>query len=257
MSYFKPSFLLGMSATPDRPDRENIYELFDYNIALDIRLKDALENNLLCPFHYFGIADIKVNGEPLQEEADFNDLTTEERVERIIEQSEYYGFSGDRVKGLIFCSHVNEARILSQELNKRRKDNRRNWRTAYVTGDTSIELREEYVRKLQSDSDDDILDFIITVDTFNEGIDIPKVNQIIMLRPTESSIIFIQQLGRGLRKNSIGKEYLVAIDFIGNYKKSFLIPVALSGDNTYDKDNLRKYITEGSSVIPDFLSVLT
>lgn len=250
MSYFKPSFLLGMSATPDRPDRENIYELFDYNIALDIRLKDALENNLLCPFHYFGIADIKVNGEPLQEEAAFNDLTDEERVEKIIEKSEYYGFSGERVKGLIFCSHVDEAKILSQKLNKKRKDHLRNWHTAYVTGDTSIELREEYVRKLQSDNDEDILDFIITVDTFNEGIDIPKVNQIIMLRPTESSIIFIQQLGRGLRKNSVGKEYLVAIDFIGNYKKSFLIPVALSGDNTYDKDNLRKYITEGSSVIP-------
>ena len=94
------------------------------------------------------------------------------------------------------------------------------------------------------------MDFIITVDTFNEGIDIPKVNQIIMLRPTQSSIIFIQQLGRGLRKNAEGKEYLVAIDFIGNYRKSFLIPVALSGDNTYDKDNLRKYITEGSSVLP-------
>ena len=123
--------------------------------------------------------------------------------------------------------------------------------TAYVTGETSIRTREDYVERLQSDEDDSsVLDFIITVDTFNEGIDIPKVNQIIMLRPTQSSIIFIQQLGRGLRKNAEGKEYLVVIDFIGNYKKSFLIPVALSGDNTYDKDNLRKYITEGSSVIP-------
>ena len=249
MSYFKPAFLLGMSATPDRPDKENIYELFDYNIALDIRLKDALENNLLCPFHYFGIADITIDGKTIQEEADFNDLTADERVLRILEKSEYYGFSGERVKGLIFCSHVKEAKLLAEKINESKKNDSANWKAAYVTGETSIELREEYVRRLQYD-DDEILDFIITVDTFNEGIDIPEVNQVIMLRPTESSIIFIQQLGRGLRKNARGKEYLVAIDFIGNYKKSFLIPVALSGDNTYDKDNLRKYITEGSSVIP-------
>ena len=249
MSYFKPAFLLGMSATPDRPDKENIYELFDYNIALDIRLKDALENNLLCPFHYFGIADITIDGNTIQEESDFNDLTADERVDRILEKSEYYGFSGERLKGLIFCSHVKEAKLLAEKINERKKNSSRNWKAAYVTGETSIALREEYVRRLQND-DGEILDFIITVDTFNEGIDIPVVNQIIMLRPTESSIIFIQQLGRGLRKNAIGKEYLVAIDFIGNYKKSFLIPVALSGDNTYDKDNLRKYITEGSSVIP-------
>lgn len=249
MSYFRPAFLLGMSATPDRSDKENIYELFDYNIALDIRLKDALENNLLCPFHYFGIADITIDGKAIEEEADFNDLTADERVSRILEKSEYYGFSGERLKGLIFCSRVEEAKLLAGKINERRKDSSRNWKAAYVTGETSIELREEYVRRLQND-DGEILDFIITVDTFNEGIDIPEVNQIILLRPTESSIIFIQQLGRGLRKNSRGKEYLVAIDFIGNYKKSFLIPVALSGDNTYDKDNLRKYITEGSSVIP-------
>ena len=249
MSYFKPAFLLGMSATPDRPDKENIYELFDYNIAIDIRLKDALENNLLCPFHYFGIADITIDGKTIQEEADFNDLTADERVNRILEKSEYYGFSGERLKGLIFCSHVKEAKLLAERINERKKNSSRNWKAAYVIGETSIDLREEYVRRLQND-DGEILDFIITVDTFNEGIDIPEVNQIIMLRPTESSIIFIQQLGRGLRKNANGKEYLVAIDFIGNYKKSFLIPVALSGDNTYDKDNLRKYITEGSSVIP-------
>ncbi len=251
IGYFRPKFMLGMSATPDRPDKKNIYALFDYNIAIDIRLKEALENNLLCPFHYFGIADIKVDGEPLPEEADFNDLASDERVEKILEKSIYYGFSGERVKGLIFCSGVDEARLLSEAINRRRKNSERNWQTAYVTGDTPIEEREEFVERLQYDGDGSLaLDFIITVDTFNEGIDIPKVNQVIMLRPTKSSIIFIQQLGRGLRKNAEGKEFLVVIDFIGNYRKSFLIPVALSGDRTYEKDNLRKYLTEGSSVIP-------
>ncbi len=251
IGYFKPKFMLGMSATPDRPDKKNIYALFDYNIAIDIRLKEALENNLLCPFHYFGVADIKVDGEPLPEEADFNDLSSDERVEKILEKSIYYGFSGERVKGLIFCSGVDEAKLLSEAINRRRKNSERNWQTAYVTGDTPIEEREEFVERLQYDGDGSLaLDFIITVDTFNEGIDIPKVNQVIMLRPTKSSIIFIQQLGRGLRKNAEGKEFLVVIDFIGNYRKSFLIPVALSGDRTYEKDNLRKYLTEGSSVIP-------
>lgn len=251
MDYFNPEFILGMSATPDRPDKENIYELFDYNIALDLRLKEAMENKLLCPFHYFGVSDIKVNGEPLPEEADFNDLTSNERIRNILEKSEYYGYSGDRVKGLIFCSRVEEAVRLSEILNMIRKNDRRNWQTRAVSGSTAIEKREEYVARLQSDEDDEsVLDFILTVDVFNEGVDIPRINQVIMLRPTESSIIFIQQLGRGLRKNAIGKEYLVAIDFIGNYKKSFLIPIALSGDYSYDKDNLRKYITEGSSVIP-------
>ena len=251
MSYFTPRFLLGMSATPDRPDSENIYAIFDYNIAIDIRLKDALENNLLCPFHYFGVSEIKVDGKILGEDASFSDLTSEERVRNIIAKSEYYGFSGRRVKGLIFCSRIEEAKSLSEELNKRKKNGRRNWQTEYVTGETKIERREEYVRRLEMDEDDErTLDFILTVDTFNEGIDIPKVNQIIMLRPTESSIIFVQQLGRGLRKNDDEKEFLVVIDFIGNYRKSFLIPIALSGDNTYDRDNLRKYITEGSSIIP-------
>ena len=87
------------------------------------------------------------------------------------------------------------------------------------------------------------------MDIFNEGVDIPSVNQVVMLRPTQSAIIFVQQLGRGLRKLE-DKEYVVVIDFIGNYKKSFLIPIALSGDKTYNKDNVRKYVSEGSRVIP-------
>ena len=250
LSYFHPEFLLGMSATPDRPDREDIYGIFGYNIAIDIRLRDALEANLLCPFHYFGIADIAVDGKPLEEDADFGDLTSEERVRSILEKSEFYGFSGERVKGLIFCSRTDEARVLAEGISKRKKSSGRNWQAMWITGATPIAEREKYIEQLQKDGGEDILDFIITVDTFNEGIDIPGVNQIIMLRPTESSIIFIQQLGRGLRKNAEGKEFLVVIDFIGNYRKSFLIPAALTGDRSCDKDNLRKSLLEGSSEIP-------
>ena len=96
---------------------------------------------------------------------------------------------------------------------------------------------------------DEALDYIFTVDIFNEGIDIPQVNQVIMLRPTQSAIIFVQQLGRGLRKAD-NKEYVVILDFIGNYNNNFLIPIALSGDRTYNKDNVRKYVREGSRIIP-------
>ena len=93
------------------------------------------------------------------------------------------------------------------------------------------------------------LDYLITVDIFSEGTDIVEVNQVIMLRPTQSPIVFIQQLGRGLRKAE-GKEYVVILDFIGNYKNNFMIPIALFGDRSYNKDNIRRYLREGSRVIP-------
>ena len=97
--------------------------------------------------------------------------------------------------------------------------------------------------------DDDYLDYLITVDIFSEGTDIVEVTQVIMLRPTQSPIVFIQQLGRGLRKAE-GKEYVVILDFIGNYKNNFMIPIALFGDRSYNKDNIRRYLREGSRVIP-------
>ena len=98
---------------------------------------------------------------------------------------------------------------------------------------------------------DDIneLDYILSVDIFSEGVDVPEINQVIMLRPTQSPIVFIQQLGRGLRKAE-DKEYVVILDFIGNYKNNFMIPIALSGDRSYNKDNVRKYVVSGNSLIP-------
>ena len=123
------------------------------------------------------------------------------------------------------------------------------FKTVALTGDNSEEERAKAIEKLESDNLNEKLDYIFTVDIFNEGIDIPKINQIIMLRPTESAIIFIQQLGRGLRKVE-GKSYVTVIDFIGNYENNYLIPIALYGDTTYNKDSLRKLITEGSRMIP-------
>ena len=109
--------------------------------------------------------------------------------------------------------------------------------------------RKGFYTILLESNEEGSLDYIFTVDIFNEGIDIPKVNQVVMLRPTQSSIIFIQQLGRGLRKND-EKDYVVVIDFIGNYEKNFFIPIALSGNTNFNKDNLRRFVSEGNLIIP-------
>ncbi|WP_069591988.1 DUF3427 domain-containing protein [Methanosphaera sp. WGK6] len=232
MNYFTPKFYLGMTASPDRSDEIDIYELFNHNIIYEIRLKDALEEDMLCSFNYFGITD---------EAVDVNDIS-DTRINNIIENIEYYGYNGKRVKGLVFCNNKINAKILSDEFNKR------GYKTISLTGDSSQNEREEAIDRLVSDEHVDYLDYIFTVDIFNEGVDIKEINQIVMLRETESSIIFIQQLGRGLRKHE-DKDYVVVLDFIGNYKNNFMIPVALSDDTTYDKDYLRKFMINRNNLL--------
>lgn len=242
LNYCQPQFLLGMTATPERTDGFDIYQLFDHNIAYEIRLNQAMQENLLCPFHYFGITDITVDDQEINDNSIFNDLTTDARVTHIINQSQYYGFSGERLRGLIFCSHIEEAQILSQKFNER------GFHTIALSGKDSQETRTNAIHKLEQKERSTGLDYIFTVDIMNEGIDIPAINQIIMLRPTKSAIIFVQQLGRGLRKYP-QKDYVVILDFIGNYQNNFMIPIALSGDTSYNKDNIRHYVAEGNRFI--------
>lgn len=242
LNYFQPQFLLGMTATPERTDGFDIYQLFDHNIAYEIRLNQAMQENLLCPFHYFGITDITVDDQEINDNSTFNDLTTDARVTHIINQSQYYGFSGERLRGLIFCSQIEEAQILSQKFNER------GFNTIALSGKDSQETRTNAIHKLEQKERSTGLDYIFTVDIMNEGIDIPAINQIIMLRPTKSAIIFVQQLGRGLRKYP-QKDYVVILDFIGNYQNNFMIPIALSGDTSYNKDNIRHYVAEGNHFI--------
>lgn len=242
MDYFNPKFWLGMSASPERMDDFDVYAAFDHNIAYEIRLQQALEENLLCPFHYFGITDFLTNGNET-DFTDFNYLTSNQRVDYIIEQTNYYGYSGERVKGLMFCSSKKEAAALSERLNLR------GYRTIALSGEDSQEKREDAIDRLVSDTRSDYLQYILTVDIFNEGVDIPEINQVVLLRPTQSPIVFVQQLGRGLRKSK-DKEYVVILDFIGNYKNNFMIPIALSGDRSYNKDNIRRYVLEGERIIP-------
>ena len=243
LDYFKPKFLLGMTATPERTDGFDIYSLFDHNVAYEIRLQKALDEELLCPFHYYGVTDLTVNGEILNDTSDFKQLIHEERVQRITEKIEKYGSDNGINRGLIFCSRKEEAVILSDLLNKK------NYKTIALTGDNSEEERENAIEMLEEENLEKKLDYIISVDIFNEGIDIPKINQIIMLRPTQSAIIFVQQLGRGLRKVP-NKDYLTVIDFIGNYQNNFLVPIALFGDSSFNKDKLRKLLSSEANIIP-------
>lgn len=247
IDHFTPKFLLGMTATPERTDGFDIFSLFNHSVAYEIRLQDAMHADLLVPFHYFGVTDISVDGGCLDDDADFNKLISEERVNHLINTLNEYGCDSGTPRGLIFCSKVEEARELSSSLNAK------GLKTMPLTGEDSADSRESAILKLESE-DTDKLDYLITVDVFNEGVDIPRVNQVVMLRPTSSAIIFVQQLGRGLRK-SIGKEYVTVIDFIGNYKNNYLIPVALFGDSSFSKDQLRKLLSTGSSLIPGSSSI--
>lgn len=228
IEYFKPDFLLGMTATPERTDDFNIYELFDYNLAFEIRLQDALEEDMLCPFHYIGVTDYEWKDNIETDNNILQRLVSQERMDYVEEQINYYGYSGESVHGLIFCSMKDEAYEIAQIMTDK------GYRTVALTGEDSIERRERIIAEFEAGE----IDYIVTVDIFNEGIDIPCVNQVVMLRNTQSSIVFVQQLGRGLRKFE-GKEYVTVIDFIGNYKNNYLIPTALTGDNSRSKDSLR------------------
>lgn len=243
INYFQPELLLGMSASPERTDGFDVFSLFDHNIACEVRLQQALENDMLCPFHYFGITDLEIEGEDNNDLTRFRHLTSDKRVKYILDRAEYYGFSGERVKGLVFCSRKDEAKELSAKFNETGRYN-----TIMLSGDDSQELREDAIERLVSDRRKDRLDYIFTVDIFNEGVDVPEINQVILLRPTQSPIIFVQQLGRGLRKAD-GKEFVVVLDFIGNYQTNYMIPIALSGDRTGNKDNIRRSLMEGNNII--------
>lgn len=252
LRHFAPKFLLGMTATPERTDGFNVFELFDYNVPYEIRLNHALEADMLAPFHYYGVADVTyADGNTTTDATDLRLLISPERVQHVVDAIDTYCQAGVAARGLIFCSRKDEARALSVALNEQRLRGRL-LRTVALTGEDSITRREEVVRDLEQGR----LDYILTVDIFNEGVDIPTVNQVVMLRQTQSAIVFVQQLGRGLRK-AAGKEYLVVIDFIGNYANNYLVPIALFGDESLNKESLRQGLisAEETGVLPGLSSV--
>ena len=243
LDYFEPRFLLGMSATPERNDGFDVFEFFNYQVAYEIRLQQALENHLVAPFHYFGITDEAFapkleGGEP--------DYAAEAKA--IIDQSRKFGYSGPRLKCLIFCSRNVESERVAEEMS------RLGARVVSLAGASTDDERENAMERLEAPDGPHALDYIITVDIFNEGVDIPTVNQVVMVRPTESAIVFVQQLGRGLRINP-EKDYVCVVDFIGNYQNNYNIPIALNGDRSFEKERLRHDVHSGGAFIPGTTSI--
>lgn len=244
IDYFEPTYLLGMTATPERGDGQDIFKLFDYQILQEIRLADALQAQLLCPFNYFGIAEVP--GLAIEASSSLETLTLDARVDFVMKKATLYGYDGDRVKGLIFCSRLQECEVWSQKLNAR------GYRTAVVSAQDSDDVRVARIERLVNDryvATNEHLDYLLSVDILNEGVDIPEVNQVILLRETQSPVVFVQQLGRGLRKSQ-QKRFVNILDFIGNYQNNYMIPMALSGQKDYTKATLRQMLTKSSELLP-------
>lgn len=244
MEHFTPDFMLGLTATPERTDANSIFDLFDNQVAAEIRLRDALKENLVVPFHYYGITDAVTDYSGIDVTKDIDEvaerLNIKARVDLIIENIEKYDVSGRKTKAIGFCANIKHAKYMASEFNNR------GLVSAVLTSENDENQREITLQQLEDDKHE--LSFIFAVDILNEGVDIPSLNLVLMLRPTQSPIIFTQQLGRGLRLYS-NKEYLTVLDFIGNHNKSFLIPIALSGNRTYDREDI---ILETNS---DFMSI--
>jgi len=220
IAYFEPEFLLGLTATPERMDNQDVFELFNKNVPYELRLQDAIINDLVVPFKYYGIRDQLVNyGLTKSEERKMiAQLASDEHADFIAEQIESHRVPG-KLKALAFCRNVTHARMMCEVMSER-------YKTAYLTGRNDIGERVRAYNDLQSD-DENKIEILFTVDILNEGVDIPGVNMVLFLRPTESSTVFIQQLGRGLRKFD-NKSYVTVLDFIGNsYKRSVQIAFAL------------------------------
>ncbi len=219
IGYFEPEFLLGLTATPERLDNQDVFELFDHNVPYELRLRDAIANDLVVPFKYYGIRDKLVDYglSGNDERRMIAQMAKEDHCDFIAEQIEKHRPQG-KLKCLAFCRNVTHARMMCEALGER-------YTTAYLTGKNDIGERVRAYNDLQNDAH--ALEILFTVDILNEGVDIPGVNMVLFLRPTESTTIFIQQLGRGLRKYT-NKEYVTVLDFIGNsYKRSVQIAFAL------------------------------
>ena len=243
VKYFKPQFLLGLTATPERMDGRNIYELCDYNVPYEISLKDAINKGMLVPFHYYGIYDDTdysglhlIRGRYDEKELNETYIGNVHRHDLIYK---YYCKYGSK-KALGFCCSRAHAEEMAKEFCERGIPSAAVYSNA---NGTYSEEREKAIEKLKSGE----IRVIFSVDMFNEGVDITSVDMVMFLRPTESPIVFLQQLGRGLRRSK-GKEYLNVLDFIGNYEKAGRVRFLLTG-RTLEKNEY--YNPADRSAFPD------
>lgn len=229
VDYFKPQFMLGLTATPERMDGKNIYELCDYNVPYEISLKDAINKGILVPFHYYGIYDeTDYSGLHLVKgRYDGHELTeiyqnNHKRYDLIYKY--YKKYHSNRALG--FCCSRQHAEEMAKEFCKRKIPAA----AVYSNADGEFaEDRDIAVERLKNQE----IKVIFSVDMFNEGLDIASLDMVMFLRPTDSPVIFLQQLGRGLRTYK-GKEYLNVLDFIGNYEKAGKTPFLLAGETSWD-----------------------
>lgn len=221
LEYYKPKVLLGLTATPERMDGADITKYFDKIMAYEMRLSEAIDNKLLCPFQYFGVSDFvdlsnlkwTRGGYEVSELENVYVLDTERakrRAQDIITNTIKYVDDIDNVKGLGFCVSIKHAEFMAEKFNNAGIP------SIALIGDSKKDIRESAGIKLRTGE----IKFIFTVDLFNEGVDIPEINTVLFLRPTESLTIFLQQLGRGLRLCD-GKECLTVLDFIGQSNKNY------------------------------------
>ncbi len=244
INYFQPEFLLGLTATPDRLDEKSVYDLFGKNVPYDLRLREAIENNLVVPFHYYGIKDSLLSyaddesGEGIRRI--IQQIASDTHCEFVKEQIEKYRPTNGKLKCVGFCRTVEHARLMSENMSKL------GYVCEYLSGDNSTGERIKAFSDLQDESNP--LSIIFAVDILNEGIDVPSMNMVLFLRPTESSTIFIQQLGRGLRKYQ-GKSFLTVLDFIANsYKRSVQIAIGLGSlgkNGAFDKRSIADAVRSG------------
>ena len=234
LDFFHPAYLLGLTATPERMDGRSVYELYDFEVPYEITLKEAVNRGVLVPFHYYGIMDDTVDYSTLHfvrghyEESELTAayLENTKRDQLILGYFRKYhpkhalGFCCSRQHASHMARFFSESGVAAGAVYSR-EDNTEN------EGDEKTYWldRREAVKKLESGE----IKALFCVDMFNEGVDIPVVDLVMFLRPTESPIIFLQQLGRGLRK-APGKEYLTVLDFAGNYRQANLAPYLLSGE---------------------------
>ena len=222
LKYFQPQFLLGITATPERMDREDVFSLFDQNVPYELRLRDAIINGLVVPFKYYGIRDelIEYGITATKGHRFVEQFSDEKHCDFIYKAIEAHRQPGQKLKALAFCRDISHAIRMAQALEDYYPNG-----TRYLTGKNSTGERVRAYKDLQDESSD--LQILFTVDILNEGVDIPGVNMVLFLRPTDSQTIFIQQLGRGLRTYE-GKKFVTVLDFIGNdYKRSVQIAFAL------------------------------
>ncbi len=201
IEYFEPQFLLGITATPERMDGDDVYGIFDQNVPYELRLRDAIINGLVVPFKYYGIRDelIEYGIQETRGHKFVEQFSDEAHCDFIYRMIEKHRLPNQKLKALAFCRDISHAIRMSQAMSDY-------YKTQYLTGKNTIGERVRAYKDLQDDSSE--LEILFTVDILNEGVDIPGVNMVLFLRPTESQTIFIQQLGRGLRKYE-GKQFVI------------------------------------------------